>query len=112
MYKYLVPNSGPSSSAPILSIKKKKKSLGKKKPYLVTRGIIQLLPVNLRIIPAGRRTVDIEMARYIIAIGAVIRDQDFNLLGTSLGCRSTWCASFHFLSVRLSHKPHRPPPDA
>lgn len=76
----------------MVSINPHKSSATPRKPQLVTRGIVQLLPVNLGVIPALRRLIDIEMAWYIIAIGAMIRDQNLNLLGTGLGCRSTWCS--------------------
>lgn len=54
-------------------------------PILRARGIIQLHIVNLRIVPTSRRIIDIEVAlnlpidRDHRTIGAVVRDEDFNL---------------------------------
>lgn len=46
--------------------------------------IIQLPPEDARVIPSRRGLVDIEMPRHIIAIRAMIRDQNLDLLRSCL----------------------------
>ena len=56
--------------------------------------IIQLPVVNLRIIPSGRRLIDVKVSLDLPvdidhrAIGAMVRDQDFDLRGPVLLYRS------------------------
>ena len=53
-------------------------------PSLHTLRRIHLHVINLRIVPPGGGIIDVEMALHLIAIGTVVRDEEFDLRGTAL----------------------------